>query len=154
VTKKWIFLLPWRPWRVRLLLLMTPVAIWIALTFGGGAVQVDVGGAVVVSMPITSKLDGGREAYRAVTLGPLIISDPGFFYWAPEMLTHELHHVRQWEALGPGMLLAYPMTLGREFEDYLGDATMWEPEAHLGRRCPVVRWEQGEGFGAMPCWRF
>lgn len=133
---------------------MKPVALWIALTFGGGDVQVDVGGAVVVSMPLTSSLGPSDSTYRAMTLGPVIFADPGFFEWSPETLSHELHHVRQWEALGPAMLLAYPMTLGSEFEDYLGDSTMWEPEAGMERRCPVFRWSSGDGFGAMPCWRF
>ena len=47
-----------------------------------------------------------RMGFRAITLGHVIIMNgpPEYPLWA-----HELVHVRQWELLGPLMLLAYPL---------------------------------------------
>jgi len=69
------------------------------------------------------------------------------------LLDHELKHIRQWEALGPGLVLAYALTLGIPFEDYLNpDGVMWLPPPGM-RHCPLLRIESG-AMKFMPCWRW
>lgn len=127
---------------------MEPVAVWIALTISSvGVEQVDVGGAIVIDAPVAHVIGIPGYDERALTVGPVILSDPGYLNEYPEVLSHELHHVQQWEALGPGLALGYLMGGGQGFEDYLGDGTVWEPDE---RRCPVFRWQDGPQF--MPCW--
>lgn len=143
---------------------MKPLALWVALTIGGGDVQLDVGGAVAIRAP----LHAIHAEFDALTVGPIVFYDLQREYhldpwvWSsyvleepgPDLFAHELVHVRQWEALGPALPLAYGLVAGRGFEDYLGDGSMWEPGPELERRCPVVRWSRVEGLGVMPCWRF
>jgi len=47
-----------------------------------------------------------KMGFRAITLGHVMIVNEPLEY---SLWSHELVHVRQWEILGPFMLLAYPL---------------------------------------------
>jgi hypothetical protein len=47
-----------------------------------------------------------RMGFRAITLGHVMIVNGPL---SPQLWMHELVHVRQWEVLGPLMLVAYPL---------------------------------------------
>lgn len=69
---------------------------------------------------------------------------------AKATIEHELLHAQQLAALGPALPLAYVLTLGRPFEDYLGQ-DMWMPPANMLRNCPLIRFTPAPVW--MPCWR-
>lgn len=133
---------------------------WIALNiaFGGGMEPqfegIDLGGSVAVNAPIgrLGNLGGllpNSYSPQALTLGPLILTDPMMGGNSPDVISHELEHVRQYEALGPGLLLAYALGGGREFEDYRGDGTMWQPDDSM-KRHPVVSYTRDNGLRIFP----
>lgn len=146
---------------------MKVLSIWVSLSLGAVPAQLDVGGAIAVPALVRPL---GLEA---ITIGPIVFYDPSpattccnwtsgqaFQGRGPhhadldELLSHELVHVQQWEALGPAFPVAYALTLGREFEDYWGDEEMWHPPPGTPR-CPVIQWSPPRGgLSIFPCWRF
>lgn len=44
--------------------------------------------------------------------------DGSTFDYRPELHTEEIDHIKQWEALGPAVLIAYLATAGEAFEPY------------------------------------
>lgn len=69
------------------------------------------------------------------------------------ILAHELIHIRQFAALGPALSIAYALTMGEPFEDYLGDEFMWEPPRDMKWNCPLIRINR-DGLRLLPCWSF
>lgn len=83
------------------------------------------------------------------------VYDDRVFTRNPEYHTEEITHIRQWEALGPGFLLAYGLTGGEPFEPYhtrnsvIASASsdspywaydrMWQPPTHLEKAHPQLR---------------
>lgn len=137
---------------------MEVLTLWIALTFGGidGPV-LDVGGSVLVVVDHIPGRTLGRDVVDGLTLGPLVLVRRGtgrFPVDHEEVVRHEMKHVRQWEALGPALPIAYALMLGREFEPYLGDGTVWLPEPEMRLpTCPLLRLTNSSA-SFMPCWRF
>lgn len=78
------------------------------------------------------------------------IEDKSLFNY---ILNHELIHIRQYAALGPALPLAYALTAGEPFEDYLGDEYMWEPPRSMMWNCPLIRINR-DGVRLLPCWTF
>jgi hypothetical protein len=68
-----------------------------------------------------------------------------------ETVRHELIHARQWTALGPAFPLAYTMTGGRAFEDYMD--MMWIPPEGMERNCPLFSIRK-DSLSVLPCYQF
>lgn len=131
------------------------VGFWLALSIPLGPAP--------TPQPIT--LDGSiilQAAWPAPGIEQTATSTP-FGYWlntsqpeahTPQVISEELHHMRQMEALGPAFWLAYGLTCGEPFESYprkcwrapsyVGDWSdprrMWQPDE---RRFGQVRVEFG-----------
>lgn len=90
-----------------------------------------------------------------LALPHLIVLDPRPWF-APmreEVLAHEMKHIRQFEALGPAFTLAYALTGGAPFEDYLNpDGAMWLPPPGM-HYCPMLRFSNQHTL-LLPCWQF
>lgn len=94
-------------------------------------------------------------AIGGFALPHLVVLDPSS-YLVPmreQLIDHELKHIRQFKALGPAFSLAYIITGGIPFEDYLNpDGTMWLPPPGM-HYCPMVRFTQDSTL-LLPCWQF
>lgn len=133
---------------------MQVLTLWIALTIGGGDFTVDLGGSVLIPVPLMglpSPVPG--TVLYGFALSPFVFIDPDYHDHAAGV-RHELGHVEHhWERLGPAFLLSYALTLGRPFEDYLNGGSTWVPPPDSGLpRCPVFRF-YADGASFMPCWR-
>lgn len=83
------------------------------------------------------------------------VYDDRVFTQYPEYHTEEITHIRQWEALGPGFVVAYAITGGEPFEPYhtrssviaaASEGTpfwdydrMWQPPTELQQSYPQLR---------------
>ncbi len=112
--------------------------ITVALTLGIGPPTLDLNANVV--LPLT------RNGWGYAWIPHVAVYDPEV-EWIGH---HEMKHLNQWTALGPAFPVAYALTAGREFENYIQDTYMWVPDNPM--RCPLLRIRDGIHF--MPCWRF
>ncbi len=90
----------------------------LSIQFGdGNAPTYTLDGAIYPRVEFQSQCMGQRCASGMAT--PLgYWYDPYDFSVNPVAHTEEIMHIRQWEALGPGFLLAYFGTFGEPFEPY------------------------------------
>lgn len=134
---------------------MIEVALSLALTFGppGAGWTLDVHPHVVFAVPYTVRAPWQAEGRCGMALPHVaVVADvPGCD--RAEVVAHEVGHLRQWGALGPGVALAGALTLGHAVEDYLGPpgSTWWPPEGEAPR-CPLVRTGTA-GTRLLPCWQ-
>ena len=115
-------------------------------------VRAEVPSALFTWIPVFHGMDGAMFSFAAPHLVVMHsgIKDEETFN---HILAHELIHIRQWAALGPGLPIAYAFSLGEPFEDYLGDEFMWEPPRAMEWNCPLLR-INSRGLQLMPCWGF
>lgn len=135
---------------------LTGFALSLVLTLGQGPATLEVGGWVAFE----------TASIRSCGLTPLpflvLTNSSGLCraaYPDDAMLRHEVVHIRQMEALGPALPVAYVLTGGRPFEDYLEGfdpvnydlgESMWDPGPT--NNCPHLRISDSVQF--FPCWRF
>lgn len=67
------------------------------------------------------------------------------------IVKEEMTHTRQLAAMGPGFVVAYALSGGVPFEEYLGGA-LWEPPSEMIGNCPLLRFTSHK-IEFMPCWR-
>lgn len=115
-------------------------------------VRAEVPATMFTWLPAFHGMDGALFSFAAPHLvvihSDIITDSPAFNY----VLAHELIHIRQWAALGPGLPIAYALTMGEPFEDYLGDPFMWEPPRVMEWNCPLITINR-DGARLLPCWR-
>jgi hypothetical protein len=98
------------------------------------------------AVPITSYFYSGEGIVPAMSLPHVIIVNPEYSRY-PDLLEHELTHIRQLQALGPAFWLGYGLTLGEAFEPYSvrlgeqygGHEDMWSPPDAMLGNCPMLR---------------
>lgn len=140
--------------------MLEAISVWAAIAFGG--VQpptMEFGGHVVAYAPIVSITHGVSNVlpigYTAggMSLPHVAFVDPGGID-PQHTARHERVHLRQYDALGPGAVLALALGGGEGMEDYVGDGTMYDPAGSPeANTCPVVRVEAGRAAW-FPCWSF
>ena len=133
----------------------------LSIRFGdGNPASFEVSGSIYPSLATdTFCIPGARCATGMAT--PLgYVYDPNVFDHKPEYHGEEIHHIKQWEALGPGFLIAYLMTGGEPFEPYPTRGVipaaastserwdfgrMWVPEPEMEGTFPQFRIAWGGG---------
>lgn len=66
---------------------------------------------------------------------------------------HEMGHLDQYGALGPGLILLQAFSRGEAVEDYVGpEGSTWFPSEAEKNQCPAVRLTSTNGVQFMPCW--
>ncbi len=119
----------------------------LTLCLGSANWSLDVSPTFLVEVPYLGGRVIGRALPHLVMVVPNLSGDV-----RQELIAHELKHIRQWEALGPGLALAYALTGGIPFEDYLNpDGAMWLPPPGM-LNCPLLR-VSNHGVSVKPCWR-
>lgn len=135
---------------------VTGFALSLVLTLGQGPATLEVGGWVALEAYIPG-VCGVTVLPFLILTGPQPLCDE--IYGEGNVLRHEVVHVRQMEALGPGQPVAYILTGGRPFEDYVDgfEGTDWTTSRYMWdpgptNNCPHLRINGRVEF--MPCWRF
>lgn len=124
--------------------------VWIVLTFGGGATQVEIGGQILFQVDTRPEFPIGGSWLPHIGYYMSEGIDHGGYRTPEQVARHEMEHQEHWESLGPAFPISYLLSAGRPFEGYLDG--MWEPPEDLTRQCPAVRIADTVEF--MPCWRF
>lgn len=134
--------------------MLESVTIWAAIAFGGpGPISWDLGGHVVVNAPVLAITEAlpFAQTRSGLAFPHVAFVDPSSAYDRRYMVQHEATHLRQHDAIGPGVNLALLLGNGQAFEDYDDiDGYMWDPGPQE-RNCPLLQSRDGK-LRFMPCY--